>query len=204
MHVRGSSSAVEYAKKSFALDPMDVANFAEADSKEIPLLGARACVFLGCSSPARPPNTHAPACCLHTGLPKGKDWVLHGPENDRTLGMRNWLGYNAARRTGRYASRTQYFELFLETVRAFCLRVCRSTCGTPRSQRTHLSSAVLQSAGLGWAVCHVLCAGPRAQPVHGQLSGRLSAAGKGVARQAPRQRGKVRGIGRPLRCLCVV
>jgi hypothetical protein len=44
--------------------------------------------------------------------------VLHGPENDRTLGMRNWLGYNMARWMGRYASRTQYFELFLNTVGA--------------------------------------------------------------------------------------
>jgi hypothetical protein len=43
--------------------------------------------------------------------------VLHGPENDKTLGMRNWLALNLARRTGRYASRTRYFELFLHAVR---------------------------------------------------------------------------------------
>lgn len=43
--------------------------------------------------------------------------MLHGPENDKTLGMRNWLALNMARRTGRYASRTRYFELFLHVVR---------------------------------------------------------------------------------------
>lgn len=56
------------------------------------------------------------------GFPKDNDWVLHGPENDRTLGMRNWLGYNMARWMGRYASRTKYFELFLNTVST--LRYC--------------------------------------------------------------------------------
>jgi len=60
----------------------------------------------------------AAACTYPAGLPKDDNWVLHGPENDRTLGMRNWLGYNMARRMGRYASRTKYFELFLNTVSA--------------------------------------------------------------------------------------
>jgi hypothetical protein len=41
--------------------------------------------------------------------------------------MRNWLGYNMARWMGQYASRTQYFELFLNTVRpAVCLHSCCS------------------------------------------------------------------------------
>lgn len=40
MHVRGSSSAVEYAKKSFSLDPVDqIANLTQADTKNIPFLG---------------------------------------------------------------------------------------------------------------------------------------------------------------------
>jgi hypothetical protein len=34
--------------------------------------------------------------------------------------MRNWLGYNMARWMGRYASRTKYFELFLNTVSSLC------------------------------------------------------------------------------------
>jgi hypothetical protein len=55
---------------------------------------------------------------LCAGFPREHNWVLHGPENDRTLGMRNWLAYNLARRMGRYASRTRYFELFLNTVSA--------------------------------------------------------------------------------------
>lgn len=62
---------------------------------------------------------------------------MHGPENDRTLGMRNWLGYNAARRMGRYASRTQYFELFLNTVcrssAPRCLGVCCGVVGCTQS-----------------------------------------------------------------------
>jgi hypothetical protein len=43
--------------------------------------------------------------------------VLHGPENDRTLGMRNWLAYSLTRQMGRYASRTRFFELFMNLVR---------------------------------------------------------------------------------------
>jgi hypothetical protein len=40
MRVRGSSSAVEYAKKSFSMDPVDqISDFANSDTKEIPLLG---------------------------------------------------------------------------------------------------------------------------------------------------------------------
>lgn len=42
MHVRGSSSAVEYAKKSFSLDPVDqISNFTGADTKGIKFLGER-------------------------------------------------------------------------------------------------------------------------------------------------------------------
>lgn len=149
MHVRGSSSAVEYAKKSFSMDPVDqISDFVKSDTMEIPLLGeldALAYVPTACGHGSslrllnRPgeaswcqhmrAHSSAPILCLPssfpphlpppcTGLPKGKNWVLHGPENDRTLGMRNWLGYNMARWMGRYASRTQYFELFLNTVRA--------------------------------------------------------------------------------------
>lgn len=40
MHVRGQSSAAEYAKKSFALDPLDqIADLASADTIGLPLLG---------------------------------------------------------------------------------------------------------------------------------------------------------------------
>jgi hypothetical protein len=51
------------------------------------------------------------------GFPSGDEWVLYGPENDKTLGMRNWLAYNIARQMGRYASRTLFLELFLVQVR---------------------------------------------------------------------------------------
>jgi hypothetical protein len=58
--------------------------------------------------------------------------VLHGPENDKTMGMRNWLAMNMARRSGRYASRTQYFELFLQDVSTLMVAVhgvCRQAEG---------------------------------------------------------------------------
>jgi hypothetical protein len=73
-----------------------------------------------------PPGRSRPtSCCmpchaahpwLHaTGLPAEDSWVLHGPENDRTLGMRNALAYAMGRAMGRYASRVVYAELFLVT-----------------------------------------------------------------------------------------
>ena len=46
------------------------------------------------------------------GMPKGNDWVLYAPYNDKTL-MRNVLAYETARRIGRYASRTRFVELTL-------------------------------------------------------------------------------------------
>ncbi|WIA37032.1 hypothetical protein OEZ86_014016 [Tetradesmus obliquus] len=88
LRVRGSSSARLYAKKSFALRTLDQsANLSTAEDNKVSLLG----------------------------FPREHNWVLHGPENDRTLGMRNWLAYGIGRRMGRYASRKRYFELFLNT-----------------------------------------------------------------------------------------
>jgi len=46
------------------------------------------------------------------GMPKGNDWVLYAPYNDKSL-MRNVLAYETARRLGRYASRTRFVELRL-------------------------------------------------------------------------------------------
>ena len=46
------------------------------------------------------------------GMPKGNDWVLSAPYNDKSL-MRNVLTYETARRLGRYASRTRFVELTL-------------------------------------------------------------------------------------------
>ncbi|KAF8065708.1 hypothetical protein HT031_002768 [Scenedesmus sp. PABB004] len=87
LHVRGSSS-VGYAKKSFALKLLDqTASLADARAQDVALLG----------------------------MPAASTWILHGPENDRSLGMRNWLAMAAFRRMGRYASRTRYVELLLNT-----------------------------------------------------------------------------------------
>ena len=49
-------------------------------------------------------------------MPQGKDFVLYGPENDRTMGLRNKVAMWAARAMGRYASRTQYCEVLLVQV----------------------------------------------------------------------------------------
>ena len=48
------------------------------------------------------------------GLPKDDDWVLYGPETDRSIGLRNFLAYNISRSMGHYASRTKFVEVFLQ------------------------------------------------------------------------------------------
>ncbi len=48
------------------------------------------------------------------GLPSEEDWVLYAPFEDKTL-IRDVLAYELARRTGQYAPRTRYVELFLKT-----------------------------------------------------------------------------------------
>jgi hypothetical protein len=50
------------------------------------------------------------------GFPEHYQFILYAPEIDRSLGLRNWLAYNAARRMGRYAMRTLYAEVFLVQV----------------------------------------------------------------------------------------
>ncbi|NUM30775.1 MAG: CotH kinase family protein [Bacteroidetes bacterium] len=46
------------------------------------------------------------------GMPSEHDWVLNATYNDKTL-MRDVLTYEMARRTGRYATRHRYCELFI-------------------------------------------------------------------------------------------
>lgn len=48
------------------------------------------------------------------GMPAGSDWVLNGPYADKAL-MRNYLAYEFSNRIGRYATRTRYVEVFLNT-----------------------------------------------------------------------------------------
>jgi len=48
------------------------------------------------------------------GLPKDDDWVMYGPETDRSIGLRNFLAYNISRSMGNYASRTKFVEVFLQ------------------------------------------------------------------------------------------
>ncbi len=46
------------------------------------------------------------------GFPTESDWILHAPWSDRTL-MRNHFIYNLSRDVGQYASRTKFFELYI-------------------------------------------------------------------------------------------
>jgi len=48
------------------------------------------------------------------GFPADADWVLQGPYSDKSL-MRNVLAYRWSREMGRYAPRTRFIELFLNT-----------------------------------------------------------------------------------------
>mmetsp|Transcript_4385 Transcript_4385/g.11363 ORF Transcript_4385/g.11363 Transcript_4385/m.11363 type:complete len:750 (-) Transcript_4385:97-2346(-) len=48
------------------------------------------------------------------GFPKDEDFVLYGPETDRSIGLRNFLAYNISRAMGNYASRTQFTEVFMK------------------------------------------------------------------------------------------
>lgn len=46
------------------------------------------------------------------GFPEEEDWVLHGPYSDKTL-LRNTLMFDIGQEFGRYASRWEYVEVFL-------------------------------------------------------------------------------------------
>lgn len=46
------------------------------------------------------------------GLPEAEDWVFHGPYVDKTL-IRNAIAHWLYRQTGRYSSRTKFYEMFV-------------------------------------------------------------------------------------------
>ena len=48
------------------------------------------------------------------GFPSESDWIIHGPYSDKTL-MRNYLMYTWSNQIGRYAVRTRFIEVFLNT-----------------------------------------------------------------------------------------
>ncbi|CAD7695135.1 unnamed protein product [Ostreobium quekettii] len=62
---------------------------------------------------SRGPPCSLSVLCVGIGLPEDNDWVLYGPEADKTMGMRNLITYALARASGRYAARTRYCEVFL-------------------------------------------------------------------------------------------
>eukprot|EP01023_Acetabularia_acetabulum_P024680 TRINITY_DN23768_c0_g1_i1.p1 TRINITY_DN23768_c0_g1~~TRINITY_DN23768_c0_g1_i1.p1 ORF type:complete len:372 (+),score=76.67 TRINITY_DN23768_c0_g1_i1:126-1241(+) len=49
------------------------------------------------------------------GLPKEEDFVLYGPEEDRSLGLKNIMAYQLSQALGQYASRYRIIEVFLVT-----------------------------------------------------------------------------------------
>lgn len=57
-----------------------------------------------------PDSTNLNASLL--GMPKENDWVFHGPYPDKSL-MRNALMYNLGNTTGKWSSRTRFFELYI-------------------------------------------------------------------------------------------
>lgn len=87
LHVRGSSSAVEYAKKSFAMDPVDtITDFAQAVTTKIPFLGvyvrvqwAEAPLGTACQQALQCHASHTPA--FHR---------MHGTAIHTTFGTANW------------------------------------------------------------------------------------------------------------------
>jgi hypothetical protein len=58
---------------------------------------------------------------VDAGMPAGSHWALYGGDNDPTLGMRNWLAYDAARAVGSWAPRAQPTEVFLVQVESVLL-----------------------------------------------------------------------------------
>ncbi len=48
------------------------------------------------------------------GMPPEEDWVLHAPFEDKTM-IRDVLAFELTRKMGRYAPRTRYVELFVQT-----------------------------------------------------------------------------------------
>jgi hypothetical protein len=47
------------------------------------------------------------------GFPAGRQFMLYGPENDLSQGMRNWVAYGLWQQMGHWTSRLQYCEVFL-------------------------------------------------------------------------------------------
>eukprot|EP00803_Ostreobium_quekettii_P006807 evm.model.scf_662.4 EVM.evm.TU.scf_662.4 scf_662:44749-53590(+) len=81
IEIRGSTSARDFLKKSFAVEFRDE----QGNDMDVTFMG----------------------------FPEDSDFILYGPEMDRTLGMKNYLTMALARAMGRYASLTKYCEVFL-------------------------------------------------------------------------------------------
>jgi len=81
IEIRGSTSAREFLKKSFAFAIIDD----QGKDMDVSFMG----------------------------FPEDSDFILYGPEMDKTMGMKNYLTMALSRATGRYASNTQYVETFL-------------------------------------------------------------------------------------------
>lgn len=47
------------------------------------------------------------------GFPEDSDWVLYGPEHDKSLGLRNVLTYELAQSLTSFAPKTKFVEVFV-------------------------------------------------------------------------------------------
>ena len=93
IEIRGSSSARESAKKSFSFKVVSNHKKMKQNMND--------------------EDIDAPYWSF-MGFPQATSFSLYGPENDRTLGMRNWMSMWIAREAmGRYASRTAFAEVYL-------------------------------------------------------------------------------------------
>lgn len=50
---------------------------------------------------------------LILGFPEDSDWVLYGPEHDKSLGLRNVLTYELAQSLTSFAPKTKFVEVFV-------------------------------------------------------------------------------------------
>lgn len=123
IEIRGSTSARDFVKKSWAFEMRDAAG----QDIKVPLLGAQvllvhASLQLQVQSARISCNMHLPlwlmalSCTDYrvcAGLSEESDFALYGPEDDWTLGIRNVLTFELSNRIGMWAAQTRFCEVFL-------------------------------------------------------------------------------------------
>ncbi|GAX73487.1 hypothetical protein CEUSTIGMA_g939.t1 [Chlamydomonas eustigma] len=116
IEIRGSSSARDATKKSYSFNKLHKVNTSVDESSMFAkgyldppsiLSDSEASTAVEASSKKQEKSR------TFMGFPPGDTFDLYGPENDRTMGMRNLMAMWVGRSMGHYASRTQYCEMFL-------------------------------------------------------------------------------------------